>query len=107
MNHNYTEIRKGLQKEVLFLGLKAKYINYCIYIGVGVIAFGLGLSLLIPTSLALLVTTGMVGCVFVILLFYSRTYGANGFIKKIADNSKPQQVKVSGSFSKMVLWERR
>jgi len=107
MDNHYSEIRKGLQKEVLFLGLKAKYINYCIYIGVGVIAFGLGLSLIIPTSLALIVTTGMVGVVFVILLFYSKTYGANGFIKRIADKGKPDQVKVSGSFSKMVLWERK
>tara|TARA_R110002096_G_scaffold111268_1_gene242933 strand:- start:501 stop:824 length:324 start_codon:yes stop_codon:yes gene_type:complete len=106
LENHYVQIRKGLQKEVLFLGLKAKYINYCLYIGLGVIAFGFGLSMVIPTTLALAVTACIMFMVFIILLFYSKTYGENGFIKKIADESKPSKIKVSNSFSRMLIWKK-
>lgn len=106
METHFVQIRKGLQKEVLFLGLKAKYINYCIYIGLCTIAFGFCLSIFIPTTLALAVTTCVMLFVFAILLFYSKTYGANGFVKKIADKSKPKKIKMSNSFTKMLLWKK-
>jgi len=106
LENSYFLIRKGLQKEALFYGLKAKYINYCIYISIGLITFGLGLSMVIPTIMALMVTGSLMFVVFAILLFYSKTYGANGFLKKIANKSKPEQIKVSNSFSKMLLWKK-
>jgi hypothetical protein len=106
MEDKYVLIRKGLQKEVLFLGLKARYINYCLYIGFGVIALGLVLSTVIPTFMALLVTACVMLSVFAILLFYSRTYGAKGFVKKMADASRPKKIKVSNPFTKMPLWKR-
>ncbi|WP_072403585.1 DUF4133 domain-containing protein [Flaviramulus basaltis] len=106
MENHFVQIRKGLQKEVLFLGLKAKYINYCIYIGLGIIAFGFGLSIVISTALALVFTACLMLFVFAILLFYSKTYGANGFLKKIADKSKPKKIRVSNSFSKMLIWKK-
>jgi len=62
--------------------------------------------MVIPTALALVVTACIMLLVFLILLFYSKTYGANGFIKKIADESKPSRIKVSNSFSKMLLWKK-
>lgn len=105
MEEKYVLIRKGLQKEVLFLGLKAKYINYCIYMGLGVLSLGFVLSMVIPTFMALLVTAGTILLVFAILLFYSRTYGARGFIKKMADATRPDKVKISQSFKKMSLWK--
>lgn len=72
----------------------------------GVIAFGFGLSLVVSTILSLLITACIILLVFAILLFYSKTYGANGFIKKIADKSKPEKIKVSNSFSNMLLWKK-
>jgi hypothetical protein len=106
MENKYVLIRKGLQKEVLFLGLKARYINYCLYIGLGVISLGFILSMVIPTFMALLATACTTLSVFAILLFHSRTYGARGFIKKIADASRPDKVKISRPFKKMPLWKR-
>ena len=106
MEFHLGQIRKGLQKEVLFHGLKAKYINYCIYIGLGAIVFGLVLSILISTIISLIITFSFMVVIFSILLFYSKTYGENGFVKKISDQSKPDQVKVSNSFSKMLLWKK-
>lgn len=73
----------------------------------GVIAFGFGLSMVVSTVLSLLITTCLILLVFAILLFYSKTYGANGFKKKLADKSKPKKIKVSNSFSNMLLWKKK
>ena len=105
MEQEYLHIKKGLQKEVLFMGLKAVYINYCIYLGLASIVIGLGLSTLIPTALALLITTLSILVVFGILMFYSRTYGAKGFVKKLADAQGPNSVKVSNPFKTLLLWK--
>ncbi|MER3373588.1 MAG: DUF4133 domain-containing protein [Allomuricauda sp.] len=105
MEEKYVLIRKGLQKEVLFLGLKARYINYCIYIGLGVLSLGFVLSMVIPTFMALLVTACTLLSVFTILLFHSRTYGARGFIKKMADASRPDKIKISRPYKNMPLWK--
>ncbi len=105
MEQEYLHIKKGLQKEVLFMGLKAVYINYCIYLGLASIIIGLGLSTIIPTALALLITTLLIVVVFSILMFYSRTYGAKGFVKKLADAQRPNSIKVSNSFETLLLWK--
>lgn len=105
MAQEYLHIKKGLQKEVLFMGLKAVYINYCIYLGLASIVIGLGLSTVIPTALALLITTLLILVVFGILMFYSRTYGAKGFVKKLADARRPNSIKISNSFETLLLWK--
>ena len=105
MEQEYLHIKKGLQKEVLFMGLKAVYINYCIYLGLASIILGLGLSTLIPTALALLITILLILVVFSILMFYSRTYGAKGFVKKLADANKPNSIKVSNTFENLLIWK--
>lgn len=106
METSYNLIRKGLQKDVLYKGLKAKYINYSLYLGFAAIITGLALSTFIPMILALVLTTVLIILIFLILLFYSKTYGANGFIKKMSDNSKPDSIKVS-SFKNLLLWKSR
>ena len=87
------------------MGLKTVYINYCIYLGLASIIIGLGLSTVIPTALALLITAALILVVFSILMFYSKTYGAKGFVKKMADTSKPNSIKVSNSFENLLLWK--
>ncbi len=105
METSYNLIRKGLQKDVLYKGLKAKYINYSLYLGFAAIIIGLALSTFIPMILALVLTTVLIILIFLILLFYSRTYGANGFIKKMADNGKPNSIKISHSFENLLVWK--
>ena len=107
MENNHIPINKGLQKDVLYKGLKAKYILYLIYLGLATIVLGLVLSTFIPMLLALVLTVGVIAFVFLILLFYSKTYGANGFVKKLADASKPDSIKVSNPFENLLLWKNR
>lgn len=107
MEIHYIPIKKGLQKDVLYKGLKAKYIFYCLYLGLATIILGLVLSSFIPMAWALLVIVSLIATIFLILLFYSRTYGANGFVKKLADARKPGSIKSSNSFENLLLWKIR
>ncbi len=107
MENRHIPIKKGLQKDVMFRGLKAKYIIYCLYLGLTTILLGLVLSTFVPMAVAMVVIIIVIGLIFLILLFYSRTYGANGFVKKLADASKPSSVKVSNSFENLLLWKNR
>jgi len=99
-------IKKGLQKEPLFKGLKASYINKAIYFGFAIFLMGIILSVFIETIYAIILTIVLTTVIFSILLFYSKTYGANGFIKKIADNNKPDKIKYKNSFDKLLLWKK-
>lgn len=107
MENRYIPIKKGLQKDVLYKGLKAKYIMYCLYLVLAAILLGLVLSTFIPMVWALLLMAIVIAIVFLVLLFYSRTYGANGFVKKIADSQKPGAIKVSNPFESLLLWKDR
>ncbi len=107
MENQYIPIKKGLQKDVLYKGLKAKYIMYCLYLVLTAILLGLVLSTFIPMVWALLLMAIVIAIVFLVLLFYSRTYGANGFIKKVADSQKPNAIKVSNPFENLLVWKNR
>lgn len=80
---------------------------YCLYLGMATIMLGLVLSTFIPMALALVAVVLAIAIVFLILLFYSRTYGANGFVKKLADASRPRSIKISNSFENLLLWKNR
>jgi cytochrome c oxidase subunit IV len=107
MENQYIPIQKGLQKDVLYKGLKAKYITYCLYLVLTAIMLGLVISTFIPMIWALLLMAIVIAIVFLVLLFYSRTYGANGFVKKLADSQKPDTIKVSNPFENLLLWKNR
>lgn len=107
MENQYIPIQKGLQKDVLYKGLKAKYIRYCLYLVLTAIMLGLVISTFIPIIWALLLMAIVIAIVFLVLLFYSRTYGANGFVKKLADSQKPDTIKVSNPFENLLLWKNR
>ncbi|ASV32366.1 MULTISPECIES: DUF4133 domain-containing protein [Flavobacteriaceae] len=107
MKNQYIPIQKGLQKDVLYKGLKAKYIMYCLYLVLTAIMLGLVISTFIPMIWALLLMAIVIAIVFLVLLFYSRTYGANGFVKKLADSQKPDTIKVSNPFENLLLWKNR
>ena len=107
MEVSYNIIRKGLQKDVLYKGLKAKYINYGLVLGFAAIIIGMVLSAFMPMALAMIIIAILIVLIFLILLFYSRTYGANGFFKKLADASKPDHIKISNSFENLLLWKDR
>lgn len=100
-------IKKGLQKEVLFKGLRASYIYYFIYISLATFLLGILLSLLIPTFYSIIITSVLFLFIFMILLFYSKTYGENGFIKKMADKNSPDKIRVSNKLEYMLLWENK
>ncbi|NKI27877.1 DUF4133 domain-containing protein [Arenibacter sp. 6A1] len=105
MCNSHIPIRKGLQKEASYWGLKAKYIYYFVYLSIAAIVHGLVLSLFLPAFLAMLISAALMGIAFLIILFYSRTYGANGFIKKMADTSKPSTIKLTHNFKSLLLWQ--
>lgn len=107
MENYHIPIKKGLQKDVLYRGLKAKYIMYCLYLSMGAILLGLILSTFVPMLMAVIVIIIAIAVVFLTLLFYSRTYGANGFVKKLADAAKPNSIKVSNSFENLLIWKSR
>ena len=107
MENRHILIKKGLQKDVLYKGLKAKYILYCLYLGLLAILLGLVLSKFIPMALALILIFAVIVVIFLILLFYSRTYGANGFVKKMADIQKPDSIKVSNRIENLLLWKNK
>ena len=107
MENHHIPIKKGLQKDVLYRGLKAKYIMYCLYLGIAAILLGLIISSFVPMLYALAMIIVTIAIVFLILLFYSRTYGANGFVKKLADASKPDNIKISMPFESLLLWKNR
>ncbi|GMN05506.1 hypothetical protein MTsPCn5_08940 [Croceitalea sp. MTPC5] len=107
MENNFIPIRKGLQKDVLYRGLKAKYIMYCLYLGLAAIILGLVLSTFIPMVLAMLAIVIAIAIIFLVLLFYSRTYGANGFVKKMADAAKPDSIKISNTYENLLLWKNK
>ena len=107
MENQYIPIKKGLQKDVLYKGLKAKYIMYCLYLVLTAILLGLVLSTFIPMVWALLLMAIVIAIVFLVLLFYSRTYGANGFIKKLADSRMPKSIKVSNPFENLLVWKNK
>jgi hypothetical protein len=88
------------------MGLKASYINYFILTGLGVIVLGLVLSMIVPTVLALFLTAGLLVVTFAIILFYSKTYGQNGFIKKIADKKKPDVVTRSNKIESLLICKK-
>lgn len=104
MEVNSIPIPKGLQKDVLFKGLKAKYIGHCLYVGLAAVILGMILSTFIPMILAIGVITILLSITFLIFLFYSKTYGANGFLKKMADAAKPDEIIVSTSIENLLLW---
>ncbi len=107
MENQHIPIKKGLQKDVLYRGLKAKYIMYCLYLGLAAIMLGLVLSTFIPMLFALVVIIAAIAIIFLTLLFYSRTYGANGFVKKLADAAKPDSIKISNPFENLLLWKNK
>ena len=107
MSNSHIPISKGLQKEVSFWGLKARYIYYFVYISVAAIVHGLLLSLFLPAFIAMLISAALMGIAFLIILFYSRTYGANGFIKKVADTSRPNAIKLVHNFKSLLLWQNK
>lgn len=105
MEQNYYPIHKGLQKDVLYMGLRAKYIYYCLYSSIAIILGGLLLSAFLPMVWAITLMVISIAGIFLALLIYSRTYGAHGFIKKMADRKLPKSLKQSTPFKSLLLWE--
>lgn len=101
----YNTIRKGLQQDVRFKGLKSKYIYYCLYLGVGTILFGLFLSSFLSMLWAIVMIAIVLLALFIIFLSYSRTYGSHGFVKKLADRNKPTTIKINTPFEHVLLWK--
>ncbi|UWX54320.1 DUF4133 domain-containing protein [Maribacter litopenaei] len=105
MEEIYYPIHKGLQKEVFYLGLKAKYIYYGLYLGIGIVLGGLLLSAFLPMLWSMVIIAIFLFALFLTLLAYSRTYGAYGFIKKVADRKLPAGMKQHTPFKNLPIWK--
>jgi len=102
MELKYYLIPKALQKDVTFFGLKAKYVDQAFK--------GIFLSLILGMILGAFTTT-LIGFIvsviaacgyFLLMLYYSFSFGENGYLKARADKSKPTFIK-GGVNKKMLL----
>lgn len=101
------KIPKALQKDVYFFGLRAKYVDRAFKGTFLSLVLGLFLSTLIPTVLSLLlsalVAVGYIG----LMLYYSKAYGSNGFIKSRADKKRPDKIKGHVNKKTLLLWRKK
>ena len=103
MEEKYYPIPKALQKDVTYFGLKAKYVDQAFK--------GIFLSLVLGMILGAFTTT-LIGFIvsliaacgyFLLMLYYSFSYGESGYLKSRADKARPTFIK--GSVNKKILLE--
>ena len=94
------QINKGVNRPVVFKGLKAQYIWW---LGIGLTALLLLFSILYIAGVAvvfcLLVVFGLGAVLFRVVYQFSRDYGEHGLMKKMAAGSIPKYIKCNCVFS--------
>ena len=94
MNSSIYQINKGINKPVMFKGLKAQYIWY---LGGGLVALLILFAILYICSVHVFVCLLMVVSLGSVLFMYvyklSRQYGEYGMMKKLANKSVPKVIK--------------
>lgn len=94
MNASVYQINKGINKPVVFKGLKAQYIWYLgggliVLLIVFAILYICGVNTFICLGLIVVLTSGLIGYVYKL----SHQYGQYGMMKKIAKRSIPRTIK--------------
>ena len=100
------KVHKSLNKEVSFLGLKARYIYYAAYAFIGSFFYYLSFSTAIGPIIGLLTGLGLFILSVVLILYYSKTYGENGWVKKQSYKASPKKIRMN-SFTNTILCKKQ
>lgn len=100
------KIYKALQKDPIYKGLKARYINMAIRL-----LFICLISLALFSSIFPIVPVIILNLIIFIsgiiwLLIHSKTYGADGFNKKIADKKLPNSIVTDKPIKSLLIWKK-
>ena len=106
MENKLVKIPKALQKDVSFFGLRAKYVDQAFKGAFLSLMVGLFLSAVIPTFLSLLLSFCTAILYIGLMLFYSKAYGENGFVKSRADRKGPLYIKGYVNKKILVVWKK-
>ncbi|WP_435623468.1 DUF4133 domain-containing protein [Flagellimonas sp.] len=101
------KIPKALQKDVFFFGLRAKYVDQAFKGTFISLAMGLVISSILPTLLSMLLSFAVAILYTGLMLYYSKAYGSNGFIKSQADRKRPNSIKGHVNKKKLLVWRRK
>ncbi|MFD2586115.1 DUF4133 domain-containing protein [Croceitalea marina] len=107
MENHTVKIPKALQKDVFFFGLRAKYVDQAFKGSFLSLAMGLVISGILPTLLSMLLSFAVAVLYTGLMLYYSKAYGSNGFIKSRADRSRPDSIKGHVNKKKLLVWRRK
>jgi len=99
-------VNKSLKKEVMVFGLKAKFIYYAAYLFIGSFVFSLFGSSRFGPIYSLLVGLIIFAIGILIIIYYSKTYGENGWMKKQASKSQPNNIRVTSN-AKSLIWTKQ
>lgn len=100
------EVNKSLKKEVVFLGLKAKFIYYGAYLFIFCFIMALFGSSKFGPILSLVVGLVIFIIGVLLLIYYSKTYGENGWVKKHTSKSQPNKIRVTCN-TNAIIWTKQ
>ncbi|MEM9647131.1 MAG: DUF4133 domain-containing protein [Bacteroidota bacterium] len=107
MENRTVKIPKALQKDVYFFGLRAKYVDQALKGSFLCLVVGLLLSTVISTFVSLLLSFAMAVLYIGLMLYYSKAYGTNGFIKSRADKKRPMSIKGHVNKKMLLIWRKK
>ena len=107
MENRMVKIPKALQKDVFFFGLRAKYVDQAFKGTFLLLALGLMISSVLPTLLSMLLSFAVAILYTGLMVYYSKAYGSNGFIKSQADRKRPDIIKGHVNKKKLLIWRRK
>ena len=107
MENRMVKIPKALQKDVFFFGLRAKYVDQAFKGSFLALAMGLVISGILPTLLSMMLSFAVALLYTGLMLYYSKAYGSNGFIKSRADKIRPDSIKGHVNKKKLLIWRKK
>lgn len=107
MQNRMVKIPKALQKDVFFFGLRAKYVDQAFKGTFLCLILGLLLSTFVSTALSMLLSLAAASSYTGLMLYYSRAYGSNGFIKSRADKQRPDNIKGHVNKKTLLVWRKK
>lgn len=104
MEENYYPIPKALQKDVSLFGLKAKYVDQA-FKGIFLsLILGMFLGAITTTLVGFLVSLIAACSYFLLMFYYSKAYGENGYLKSRADKARPTLIKGAVNKKSLLVW---
>jgi hypothetical protein len=94
MANSIYQINKGINKPIVFQGLRAQYISY---LAVGLVFLMVLFAILYITGVPIFICLPLVGILgtmlFITVYRYSHKYGQYGLLKKVAKKSLPASIR--------------